>query len=397
VASRQYTVRKLKIGRTEQMDALARAAGELYSQVVVWFWRTVRHKGLWLKARHMMRWLTSTLLHAHTSDAIVQAFFAALDSWRARRRDDPDAAPPHRRPRFYRVIWKCTAITVRDGLLRLSNGKGNAPLVVPWAFDAPVQVEMGWDGRQYALRAAYVVEPAEPSAEGSVAGIDLGEVHLAVAHDGQHTTIVNGAHVRSLRRYQNKTKGALSARIDTKQKGSRRRRQLVRSKRKQLRKLAHQLRDALHKQTSNLVSTLHARGVQTVVIGDIRDIRQHTAHGRHGNQRVHQMPSGLVRHMLTYKAQRLGMQVAVVGERYTTQTCPACGQRYKPTERLYRCRNPLCAFAFHRDGVGAINIRRTYSGSGLVVGAMASPTGVRYHAHLSRSSGCEPRERIPAL
>ena len=394
---RQYTVRKLKIGRSEQMDALARAAGDLYSQVVVWFWRTVRHKALWLKAKHMMRWLTSTLLHAHTSDAIVQAFFAALDSWRARRLDDPDADPPHRRPRFYRVIWKCTAISVRDGLLRLSNGKGNAALVVPWAFDVPVQVEMGWDGTQYELRATYVVEPATLIEVGNVAGVDLGEVHLAVAHDGTRTTIVNGAHVRSLRRYQNKAKGALSARIDTKQRGSRRRRKLVRSKRKQLRRLDHQLRDALHKQTSNLVSTLHESGVQTVVIGDIRDIRKHTDHGRHGNQRIHQMPSGQVRHMLTYKAERLGMQVVVVGERYSTQTCPACGHRYKPTGRLYRCRNPRCSFVFHRDGVGAINIRRTYTGSGLVVGAMASPTGVRYHAHLSRSSGLRSRERIPAL
>ena len=394
---RQYTVRKLKIGRSEQMDALARAAGDLYSQVVVWFWRAVRHKDLWLKAKHMMRWLTSTLLHAHTSDAIVQAFFAALDSWRARRLDDPDADPPHRRPRFYRVIWKCTAISVRDGLLRLSNGKGNAALVVPWAFDVPVQVEMGWDGTQYELRATYVVEPATLIEVGNVAGVDLGEVHLAVAHDGTRTTIVNGAHVRSLRRYQNKAKGALSARIDTKQKGSRRRRKLVRAKRKQLRKLDHQLRDALHKQTSNLVSTLHASGVQTVVIGDIRDIRKRTDHGRHGNQRVHQMPSGQVRHMLTYKAQRLGMQVVVVGERYTTQTCPACGHRYKPSGRLYRCRNALCSFVFHRDGVGAINIRRTYTGSGLVVGAMASPTGVRYHAHLSRSSGLRSRETILAL
>ena len=28
-------------------------------------------------------------------------------------------------------------------------------------------------------------------------GIDLGEVHPAVAHDGTHTTIMNGAHVRT--------------------------------------------------------------------------------------------------------------------------------------------------------------------------------------------------------
>jgi putative transposase len=384
VESRQYTVRKLKIGRTEHMDDLARAAGDLYSQVVVWFWRTVRHKDLWLKAKHMMRWLTSVLLHAHTSDAIVQAFFAALDSWRARRQDDPDADPPHRRKRFYRLIWKRTAISVRDGLLRLSNGKNNAPLVVPWSWNEPCQVEMGWDGTQYELRATYVLEPATPIDVGRVAGVDLGEVHLAVAHDGERTTILNGAHVRSLRRYQNKTKGALSARSDAKQKGSRRRRKLVRSKRKQLRRLDHQLRDALHKQTTNLVSTLHRDGVQTVVIGDIRDIRAGTDYGPTANQRLHQMPSGIVRHMLTYKAQRLGMQVVLMDERYTTRTCPRSGHRYKPTGRLYRCRH--CGFVYHRDGVGAINIRQKYTGSGPVVGAMASPSGVRYQPHMRCST-----------
>ncbi len=91
------------------------------------------------------------------------------------------------------------------------------------------------------------------------------------------------------------------------------------------------------------------------------------------------------------------MQVVLVSERNTTKTCPACGHRYKPNGRIYRCRNPQCTFVFHRDGVGAINIRQTYTGSGLVVGAMASPTGVRYHAHLSRSSALRHRERIPAL
>ena len=95
--SRVYVVRRLKIGRTEQMDALARAAGTLYSQVVVWFWRTVRHKDLWLKAKHLMRWLTSALLHAHSSDAVVQSFFAALAAWRERRKSDPGAKPPRRR------------------------------------------------------------------------------------------------------------------------------------------------------------------------------------------------------------------------------------------------------------------------------------------------------------
>jgi putative transposase len=215
---------------------------------------------------------------------------------------------------------------------------------------------------------------------GKVAGIDLGEVHLAVAHDGVHTVILNGGAVRSVRRHQNKLKGHRNAYIDRKKKGSQRRRRSIQAKQRTLKRVACQLKDMLHKLTTKLVSTLHENGVQTVVIGDIRDIRKNSDHGPTANQRLHQMPSGIVRHMLTYKAERLGMQVVLVSERYTTQTCPACGMRSKPGGRVYRCRS--CGFTFHRDGVGAINIRRTYTGSGLVVGAMASPIGVRYQAHL---------------
>jgi putative transposase len=195
--------------------------------------------------------------------------------------------PPRRRKRFYRVIWKPSAIRLKDGLLRLSNGRGNAPLLIPWSYALPCQVEMGWDGHEYELRTTYRVEPLALLDHGEVAGIDLGEVHLAVAHDGTHTTILNGGQVRAVRRYQNKTKGTLSALIDRKKKGSRRRRRLLRAKKRQLRRLGHQLRNALHKQTTTLVSTLHRDGVQTVVIGDIRDIRAGTDYGPTANQRLH--------------------------------------------------------------------------------------------------------------
>jgi putative transposase len=128
--------------------------------------------------------------------------------------------------------------------------------------------------------------------------------------------------------------------------------------------------------------------VQTVVIGDIRDIRTGTDYGPTANQRLHQMPSGIVRHMLTYKAQRLGMQVVLVDERYTTSTCPRSGHRYKPRGRMYHCRH--CGFVYHRDGVGAINIRQKYTGSGPVVGVMASPSGVRYQPHMRCSTLLPP-------
>ena len=92
----------------------------------------------------------------------------------------------------------------------------------------------------------------------------------------------------------------------------------------------------------------------------------------------------LVRHLLTYKAQRHGMQVVLQNERYTSRTCPSCKRRHKPRGRRFRC--PWCGFVAHRDVVGAWNIRKEYLGGSPVVGAMASPSGVRYHAHMRCST-----------
>ena len=102
------------------------------SQTLSSFWRTVRHKGIWLKPKHLMRWHTSEKLHAHTSDACVQAFFASLKSWRTRRKTDPDAHPPRERRFYFRIEYKSTAMRHTDGQLTLSNGKGHVPLVLDW-------------------------------------------------------------------------------------------------------------------------------------------------------------------------------------------------------------------------------------------------------------------------
>jgi putative transposase len=389
---RLYCVRRLRLAKTEQLDTLARASGELYSRTVVCFWRTVRHKGVWLSRAALMRWHSSDALHAHSADAVIECFCASLKSWRRRRKADPTARPPRRRRRFFKVVWKSSGIRLRDGRLILSNGHGNEPLNIPWAWELPKFVEIGWDGQEYDLRAAYAVEADAEALGDLVAGVDLGEIHLAVAHDGETCFIANGRLLRSKRRYQNKLKAKLARKLAAKKKGSRRWKRAVRSRRSQLRKLDAQMKDILHKQTTRLVSTLRERGVQTVVVGDVRDIRQRLDHGSKANEKLHQMLLGATRWMLTYKSERRGMVVALQNEAYSSQTCPACGNRRKPRGRNYTC---ACGFCYHRDGVGSWNIRGAYLGSGPVVGAMASPIGLRYTSHVRCSSPVPRRERTP--
>lgn len=395
-----YQVRRVKVGKTAQLDELARECGLLYSQTMVFFWRTVRHKGIWLAPKHLMRLFTSKKLHAHTSDACVQAFFASLKSWRQRKKaGDTSAKAPHKRKWYFRIEYKHSAMNLKDGHLRLSNGKGNPPLILNWPWELPQTVVIHWTGSEYEALATYQVEAAALPTGEKVAGIDLGEIHQAVGYDGERAIILNGRLLRSKRQYQNKLKAALQSRIDVKKKGSRRRKKLIRSKKKQLSKLKHQLKDIEHKQTTRLITTLHENGVRTLAIGDVRDIRQDNDVGVTANQKIHQWSHGRTRHMLTYKAQRLGMSVTLQEESYTSRTCPHCGQRRKSAVagRVFRC--PKCKWRGHRDVVGSINIRAKYQGvfgSPLVVGAMAPPTSMRYYPHTGVARG-QLRETATAL
>jgi len=89
------------------------------------FWRVVRKKGLWLKPASLMRWFLNNganELHRHSADAVVQSFFAFLQSWRRRRQADPNAQPPRRRRRYFKVIWKSSTITIGAGIGRPKMG-----------------------------------------------------------------------------------------------------------------------------------------------------------------------------------------------------------------------------------------------------------------------------------
>ena len=396
----QYIVRKLKIDKTPQLDELARAAGELYSKTLVSFWRTVRKKDVWLSGYSMERWHISNQLHAHSSDAITQSFYASLKSWRSRRKLDPNSKPPKRRRWFYKVIWKSTAIKLKDGKLRLSNGQGNQPLVIDWQWSEPKLIEMGWNRNSqcYELRACYslpnvkAVKSKKDERPGrglldqgkrEVAAVDLGEIHPMVIADGVDTDIYNGRLLRSKRQYQNKLKAKLSNLIDKKKRGSKRRKKLIQSKQKQLAKIQNQIKDIEHKLTSKAVSTLKERSVQTLVIGDVRDIRKNINYGKKANQKLHQWNFGSIRSKLEYKCAKIGIQTELITEEYTSQTCLSCGKKNKPRNRNYQC---SCGFKFHRDGIGSNNIRAKYLEQVPVVGLMARPVGVRFHAHLQ----CNP-------
>ena len=145
-----------------------------------------------------------------------------------------------------------------------------------------------------------------------------------------------------------------------------------------------------HKITSRFVSTCRERKIETIVIGDIKHIRQSIDYGKKANQKLHQWAFSKIQNMITYKAKAVGISVDTEDEAYTSQTCPSCGHRKKPSRRTYHCGQ--CKWQGHRDVVGASNILTKYQGFlfNPVVGAVVSPTGVRFNPHLRRLDKWSP-------
>ena len=212
----------------------------------------------------------------------------------------------------------------------------------------------------------------------------MGEIHPIVSHDGQQTIIYNGRFLRALRQYLNKFKAHIQSKMDRCKYRSNRWYRLRRIKYKILAKLNGQIKDAEHKITTRFISDCIRAKADTIVIGNLNGIRQRAKYSKKLNQKIHQWSYARLQSMICYKAELAGLHVKFVSEKYTSQTCPQCGNRNKPTNRNYRCSH--CDFEYHRDGVGAINIWNKVSPIQIgVVGAMASPIGVRFHWHLCKS------------
>lgn len=382
-ASCLYTSKKLRLPASPLLDALALAAGDLYSKTVTTYWRILRKKDIFLSQFAMEKLHTSPKLHAHTSDAIVGNFYSAVKSANSLKKNGAkEVKYPKKHRKFYKITWKSSTIRIKNGNLILPNGKGNDRLSIPWNFPLPLQVEIGWrKAGGYELRATYGVV-LQPCLGTKVASVDLGEIRSAAVFDGDKVTVYSGRLVRSKQRYLNKVKAELSSKIDTAKKGTNRHKKLIKTKQRICNNLNNQIKDILHKQSSHIVSVLHQRGTQTVVIGDVRDIRENKNEGKYRNQQFHQALYGKMRWNITYKAARKGIGTVLQEESYTSKTCPRCSKHNEPNRRMYKC---SCGFEYDRDGVGAINILAKYRGNfgTPVVGGMAPPVvGVKFIPHL---------------
>ena len=154
-------------------------------------------------------------------------------------------------PHFYKVCWIQNGITFKDGVIRLSNGKGNVAITLQ-SDVKPVYVEMYFQRGSYYFSLVYKVHTPPKRETGKVVAIDMGEIHPIVSHDGEQTIIYNGRALRAIKQYINKFKAYIQSKMDRCKQRSNRWYRLRRIKQKILAKLNAQLKDAEHKITISI-------------------------------------------------------------------------------------------------------------------------------------------------
>jgi len=375
-----------------QADALNQESGRIYSQTLVWHYRIYRRGGRWLSSNAAERlgdFLSDTFLHCHSRDAAQQAFYRACKTARAN-----GSHYPHKRKRFRPTIWKNSAIKVSDGIMQLSLARGRGVLEVrlpgylvslpPESFREVRLVYNRSDLYEWHVVVEDGAEPEPPPGK-RVAAVDLGEVHPAAVADGEEAVVISARELRANHQYTAKRLAELQHRQAAKKKGSRSWKRLQRRKNRFLAEQRRRVRDIEHKASRATVDWAVERKVGTLVIGDVRNVGDGKPMHAKSQQKIGMWPHGRMRRYITYKAEAAGIKVPEPeDESYSTQTCPRCGHRYKPTGRIYRC--PACGFVAHRDVVGSVNILSHYLYG--QVGHIIPPSRVKYRQpfHVERPS-----------
>lgn len=167
--------------------------------------------------------------------------------------------------------------------------------------------------------------------------------------------------MRSIHRFRNKQLAALQKKLSHCTKGSRNYKKYMKTKRYLLNKSEEQLKDCVHKTTKQFVDWCITNKVKEVVLGDIQNIGNKTKKRKKSNrlnrQKLSNWQVGKLKKYLEYKLKEKEIKLSSQEESYTTQQCPCCGRRHKPSGRNYQC---LCGYQAHRDIHSGRNILSKY-------------------------------------
>jgi putative transposase len=368
---RLVALRGLASAIRAQCQALRAEAGRLWTDLVT-LHAQARAQGQWLSASDLEQATKGGqyAVHSQSVQALCQKFAANVATAVELRKQELaetgrlQTEYPHHPKVYQTVVWKDQALTVLpSGYLRLPTGGQRPPLLLPLPEEYRQanlrRAELTWRADHYEL--CLTIDMGEtlppPLPAGDVAGIDLGEVHIAaVTTTRRHALVLSGRQLRACKQWRNKVHSVLQEQLSRCQPGSRRAQRLLKRKAQVSAKLYRQQRDLLHQAVRKVVEFCTQEGVTRIAVGDVRDIQTGVSLGKRTNQKISQWPHGQFARYLAEKAARVGISVEWIDEAYSTKTCSVSGhvQSSSPRGRRFGCSG--CGARVHRDVNGSANI-----------------------------------------
>jgi len=328
-------------------------------------------------------------MHSQSAQAVIEEVINAYKSWYAHRKNgNGNANPPGFRPKatLSPVTFKQGASTLftKNGktYLRLSAGTkredGIKEITVilyhrkflPSPFPPNLSEKAGtlknvritYDtatGTYYAHLVFDVPVKSRPQEQleffpTNVVAIDLGLNNIITATFSEGSShIASGRELKAIRRYWQKVRAKVKPPSQAKRKPSKRYCEISR-------KESRQIRHRLHIISKQFVSLCEEKGVTHIVLGNLNGIRDNIDYSKRLNQQLHNWNFAQLIDFIKYKAQRIGITVELISERYTSQTCCSCGtvdKSNRKTRGLYVC---TCGNKINADRNGANNILTKY-------------------------------------
>ncbi|WP_270940874.1 RNA-guided endonuclease InsQ/TnpB family protein [Romboutsia lituseburensis] len=198
-------------------------------------------------------------------------------------------------------------------------------------------------GRKYIAQISITLN-IEPKTNGQVMGVDLGILIPAVAttQNGKVKFFGNGRQNKYYRRYYKTKRAKLSK--------AKKLNAIINMNNKEQRYMHNQD----HKISRDIVNFAKENNVSVIRLECLEGISKTTRTSRKNKKNLHDWSFYRLSIYIEYKANLEGIRVEYVNPKYTSQTCPKCGERHKANGRSYFCKD--CGFRTHRDLVGAKNI-----------------------------------------
>lgn len=352
----QRTVRLLLAPTAEQMAAMLETSRQFtaaFNAVCEAAWDADEKNGV--KLHHLTYKALKTQLPGLVSDLHIQARVKATEAIKSvftRRNQGRTTSCPHSSscsPRYnvhtFKIDW--TSHTVK---MSTTAGRITAPFHLPttfaWASAGKVcTADLIHRNGRFFLHVVIETESPVIEPNDAVIGVDLG---------------INRPAVTSERRFFGEKRWKD---IETKLFRQKRQCQAKRTKSAKRRlkilsgKQARFRRDCDHVISRRIVDIVPPGA--TIVLENLTGIREQAkSRGKRHRRRLHGWSFAQLRAFVIYKAEAIGVRVAFIDPRHTSQTCSKCGHRERSNRKsqsLFKCRS--CGFALNADLNAARNIR----------------------------------------